>query len=231
MDHAAQSDSCARQVKQDDRLMPVVRQRQYAARSAYAIVAVGVAYALVLAAGFAKHGLSEPIADPILALMEVLTIASALPILALFVALHEIATSESRFWATLALCFAAMFALATMGVHVFELTAGRQMGSRGLVWPSTSYAIELLAWDVLLGGALLSSAVALKREPSTRRICAWMNVTGVLCVAGMIGPITGIMRLQLVGVFAYAVLLPVVAWMLAGWLHDPAAHQPQTEVR
>jgi hypothetical protein len=39
-------------------------------------------------------------------------------------------------------------------------------------------------------------------------------ITGVLCVAGVVGPAVGNMRLQLVGVFGYAVVLPVVCFML-----------------
>jgi hypothetical protein len=40
---------------------------------------VGVAYVLVWVVAFARHGLSEPITDSILAVMEVLTLLSAIP--------------------------------------------------------------------------------------------------------------------------------------------------------
>ena len=39
--------------------------------------------------------------------------------------------------------------------------------------------------------------------------------TGALCLAGTVGPVVGDMRLQLVGVLGYAVLLPVVSFLLA----------------
>lgn len=187
------------------------------ARSGVAVAMVGVTYAIVLAAGMARHGLSEPIADPILAIMEVLTIASALPTLALFVALHASTEPARQLWATLSACCAAMFAFATMGVHLVELTSGRATGSHGLVWPSATYAVELFAWDFLLGLALVLAAGALPATEHGLRLRAWLRAAGGLCLAGLIGPLVGNMRLQLVGVAGYAILFPIVAWRLAGW--------------
>ena len=37
---------------------------------------------------------------------------------------------------------------------------------------------------------------------------------GSLCVIGIVGPVVGNMRLQLIGVFGYAVLLPILAVLL-----------------
>lgn len=195
--------------------------QQLGARSATAVVTVGVTYAVVLAIGMVRHGLSEPIADPILAIMELLTIASALPLLSMFVALHAGAEPAGRVWATLALWCASMFALATIGVHFVELTSGRASGTQGLVWPSATYAIELVAWDLLLGLALVLAARALPDDPRSRRLRRWLGVTGVVCLVGLIGPIVGDMRLQLIGVFGYAVLLPIVAWLSVGWFRAP----------
>lgn len=193
--------------------------------SSAAVVVVGAVYAIVLSLGFARHGLSEPIADPILAVMEALTLASALPLLLLSVAILRVASNDRRTWGMIALCFMVMFAMATSGVHFVELTAGRQMGTSGLVWPSTIYAVELLAWDVFLGAALLFAAIALgDRAPRTvRRL---VQVTGVLCLAGIIGPLTGNMRLQLVGVFGYAGLLPVAGFALSRWFRASDTPRP-----
>lgn len=186
-------------------------------RAGRAVVLVGVAYALVLAFGMWRHGLSEPIADPVLAVMELLTIASAVPILLLFVALRAAAPQAGRARATVALVFAALFAATTVGVHLFELTLGRRLGTRRLVWPSTSYAIELLAWDLLLGGALVCAALALRDHAGAARVRRWLALTGALCLLGIIGPVIDDMRVQFIGVFGYAVLLPVTAWLLARW--------------
>lgn len=187
-----------------------------------AVVVVGVAYASVLAAGMAHYGLSVPIGDPILALMEMLTIASALPVLVQFGAFHAVATPPGRIRATAALGFAVLFSLTTTGVHVFELTIGRATGRHGLVWPSVTYAVELLAWDVLLGLALVCAATALPNDNESRRLRQWLLATGVCCLLGIIGPLVDNMRLQLIGVFGYAVLLPIAAWVWAGWFRAAA---------
>jgi hypothetical protein len=201
---------------------PIVTIARLGARSGFAVVVVGLAYAIVLAVGMARHGLSEPIADPILAVMEVLTILSAIPLLALFVALHAASASDRRPWATLALAFAAMFCFATTGVHLVELTAGRALGRSGLVWPSVPYAVELFAWDFLLGVALLLAAEAVRHTPREGRLRGWLRATGWLCLLGLLGPLVGNMRIQLIGVVGYAVLLPIVAWMLAQWFRASA---------
>jgi hypothetical protein len=53
--------------------------RRLGTSSAAVMFLIGVAYAVVLAAGFAIHGLTEPIEDPVLPIMEVLTLMSAPP--------------------------------------------------------------------------------------------------------------------------------------------------------
>jgi hypothetical protein len=181
------------------------------------VVGVGVAYMLVLGMGFARHGLSEPIRDPILAIMEVLTLLSAGPLVSLTVAILLVAPPERRAHGILALCFMVMFATATSGVHVVLLTAGRQMEIPGLVWPSTAYAVELLAWDLFLGIALMFCAAAMDSRDASTSLRRGVQITGMLCIAGIIGPVLGNMRLQLVGVFGYAVALPVVAFALIRW--------------
>jgi hypothetical protein len=127
------------------------------------------------------------------------------------------APEDRRVWGILTLCFIVMFATATSGVHVVELTAGRQLGSRGLVWPSAEYAIELLAWDLFLGIALMFSGAALDPMQAPKSLRRLVQVTGVLCLMGLVGPAVGNMRLRLIGVFGYAALLPVVAFGLARW--------------
>jgi hypothetical protein len=129
--------------------------------SALTALAIGVAYAATLAVGFAVHGLSEPIADPILAVMEVLTLLSAPALVVLVAAIHDGATADRRVYARVALAFAALFAGTTSVVHFVELTARRQLGASGIVWPSPAYAAELLAWDAFLGLALLFAAPVL----------------------------------------------------------------------
>lgn len=191
--------------------------------AARAVTLIGIAYAAVLVVGMSVHGLSAPIVDPILALMELLTLASAPAILALVAAIATRASAERRVAGVLAIAFAAMFALATMMVHFEALSAGRQTGRDTIVWPSTAYAVELLAWDLLLGLALLCSAGAIAPSPRARAAKRGLMLTGILCLAGTAGPLLDAMRLQFIGVFGYAVVLPVVAWRIGRWLEAERA--------
>ncbi len=182
--------------------------------SSASILAIGVAYAVVLAVGVARHGLREPIQDPVLAAMEVLTLLSAPPVVVLIAALLDQAAPERKVFAVSAMAFATLFAGTTCAVHFVELTAGRQLGSRGLVWPSAPYAAELLAWDVFLGLALVFVAASLRRGGREGRARQGLLVCGSLCLAGAVGPVVNDMRLQVVGILGYAVVLPVVAFLL-----------------
>lgn len=183
--------------------------------SALAMVLIGIAYALALAAGFAMHGFEEPIADSVLAVMELLTLLSAVPLVVLMAALLGRATPDRKTHAVVALAFMTIFAGLTAAVHFTALTAGRQAGSSGIVWPSSTYAVELLAWDLFLGLSLVFAAPVL--GAGTERLARQgLYASGALCLVGLIGPATGNMRLQLIGVAGYALVLPLTCVALAG---------------
>jgi hypothetical protein len=188
--------------------------KRLGAWSAAALFLIGIAYAIVLAVGFAIHGLTDPIVDPVLAIMEVLTLVSAPVVVVLIAAIHGYASVERKIFGVIALAFAVAFAGLTSAVHFVELTAVRQLGSSGIVWPSPAYAVELLAWNVFLGLALVFAAAVFEGEGLERRVRLGLLTAGLLCVAGTVGPAAGNMRLQLVGVFGYAGVLPVACLML-----------------
>lgn len=190
--------------------------------AAYAVTAVGLLYAVSLCAGFALYGLSAPIVDPLLAIMEILTMVSALFLLVIMSALHVQSTAarmtHRNTYSVIALaCMIAAVTL-TLAVHFVELTALRQLGSAGIVWPSIPYALELLAWNPLLGLSLLFAALAIEPLKQTSRLRGGLFLCGALCVAGTIGPAIGNMRWQFVGVFGYAVVLPIVTLEIAKYL-------------
>jgi hypothetical protein len=174
-----------------------------------------VGYVLALAAGFARHGFQEPITDPVLAVMEVLTLLSAPAIVTLMAAIHDRARPERRIYGVAALAFGTLCAGTTSAVHFMELTAARQLDGGGIVWPSRTYAAELLAWDVFLGLALVFAARVFDDGGAEQRIRRALLACGLLCLVGTVGPAVGNMRLQLVGVVGYAGVLPVVAFLLA----------------
>ena len=183
--------------------------------SAFGQFVVGIAYIIVLLIGFAVHGLSEPIVDPVLAIMEVLTLISAPLLVVMMAAVHDYAPSDRKIYGSVALAFTILVAGTTSAVHFTELTAFRQLGSAGIVWPSAVYAVELLAWNLFLGLALVFAAGVFGGGGLERTIRRGLLLTGILCVVGVVGPAVGNMRLQLVGVVGYAGVLPVVCLMLS----------------
>lgn len=183
--------------------------------SSFAVFLVGVAYIVALVIGFATRGLSAPIVDPLLAVMEVLTLIAAPLMLVMMTAIYRRASDERKTMGLLALAFMLLMTGATSAVHFVNLTATRQLGSALLVWPSPAYALELLAWDVFLGLSLVFAAFTFQGGRRENRVKRGLLVCGFLCLAGAVGPAVGNMRLQLVGVFAYGGMLPIVALVLS----------------
>jgi hypothetical protein len=184
--------------------------------AAAAVALIGIAYIVVLGIGVARFGLDRPITDPVLAIMEVLTLLSAPALLVTLAAVNEAAAPPQKHWGTVAFAFGILFTGLTSAVHFIELTARRQIGTGSLVWPSPAYAAELLAWDWFLGLALLFAApVFVGDAPQIRRVRRAFRVTGALCLVGTIGPVLGDMRLQRLGIVGYAVALPLTFFFLA----------------
>jgi hypothetical protein len=138
-------------------------------------------------------------------------------------AIYGRASDERKTIGLLAFAFMLLATGTTSAVHFVNLTSTRQLGSALLVWPSPAYALELLAWDVFLGLSLVFAAFTFQGNGRENRAKRGLLVCGVLCLVGAIGPAVGNMRLQLVGVFAYGGVLPVVALLLSGIFRREAA--------
>jgi hypothetical protein len=183
--------------------------------SASALFVIGVAYVVTLAVGFASAGLAKPIVDPVLAVMEILTLLSAPILVVLMAAVHAYAEPRHRVHGSIAFAFMVLMAGLTSSVHFVELTAVRQSAAASLTWPSTAYALELLAWDVFLGFSLLFAAPVFTAGKLEGAIRAGLYVAGTLCLVGVLGPTSGDMRLQFIAVAGYAGVLPAVFLLLA----------------
>ena len=175
----------------------------------------GIAYAITVAIGMVSVGLERPIGDPVLAVMEILTLLLAPLIVVMMAAVHTWAPFESKTHTLVAFAFAVLLTGVTTAVHFVQLTALRQLGSAGLVWPSPTYAAELLAWDVLLGLSLLFAAFAFRGDKLQKTVRRTMLVCGSLCIMGALGPGSGNMRLQFIAVVGYGLIFPVICLLLA----------------
>jgi len=183
--------------------------------SSAGLALVGVAYAVVVGFGIEQAGLEKPIVDPVLALMEAITLFSAPLVVILMAAVYGIASPERKVFGLLALIFGAIMAGMTGAVHFVTLTAGRQTDFTTIEWPSTLYAVELLAWDVFLGLALVFAAPVFDGSGRRARARRALVTTGVLCLLGAIGPIVGNMAFQRIGILGYGVGLPISCIFLA----------------
>ena len=87
----------------------------------------------------------------------------------------------------------------TVTVHVVELTVARRVGPGmipgfrylfGFQWPSLLYGIDIVAWDIFFGLSLLFAVPVFR---ASRNLAAGngLLLSGVLCLAGIIGPAVG----------------------------------------
>ena len=188
--------------------------------SSFAVFLIGLAYVVALGAGFAVYGLSAPITGRLLAIMESLTLSAAPLLIAMMAAIHGRARAERRTMSTIALAFMILASGITSGVHFVGLTAHRQLGIGDLVWPSTAYALELLAWDVFLGFSLGVAALTFNDSGRERRVRRTMLACAALCLCGTTGPLTGNMRLQFIGIVGYGGVLPLACLLLSRLFRD-----------
>jgi len=187
--------------------------------SSIGLFAVGMAYVVVVAFGIAQAGFDDPIVDPTLAVMEALTLLSAPLIVAVMASIYETARRDRRIFALMALVFAGVMAGLTSAVHFVALTAGRQTDFTVLEWPSTLYAVELLAWDIFLGLSLLCAALVFVGSGTRVFARRSLALAGALSLLGAIGPILGDMALQRIGILGYGVGLPIAALALSRFFH------------
>jgi len=167
------------------------------------------------AAGFAGHGLNEPISDPVLAVMEVLTLLSAPPLVILMAEVYEGAAPARKVHGLVKFSFATLLAGVTSIVHFVELTAVRQTGGRRDRMAVNGIRGGTARVECVLGLALVFAAPVFDGGGSERAVRRGFSICGILCLAGAVGPSVGNMRLQSMGILGYAVVLPVVCVLLA----------------
>ena len=81
--------------------------------SALAIFLLGVAYFVTLTIAVSVHGLTATIVDPILAVMEVLTLISAPLMVIVISAIHAYASADRKIYGLIALAFVSVFVAMT----------------------------------------------------------------------------------------------------------------------
>jgi|SoiMetStandDraft_5_1073268.scaffolds.fasta_scaffold23616_2 hypothetical protein len=202
--------------------------------AARAVVALGVVYVITGASGYFL-GTNQPehfgVVDPALAILEILIILCVPPMITMMAALHACTAADKKTWSRVALIFMALLGSVTSAIHFVELTVvrridlGRAPGLAAVLsfqWPSAAFALDLLAWDVFLGLSMVFAAWAVAGTSGSRRLRPALVATGILCLAGTLGPASGDLRFQIVGIAGYAFVFPVTCVFMAQWFSQPA---------
>jgi hypothetical protein len=87
---------------------------------------------------------------------------------------------------------------------------------RGKVnWPSPWLAADWFVWDLFLGLSMLFAAPVFSGTGLQRATRILMRSVGVLCLLGLLGPLTGRLGLQSMGGVGYGLVFPVACLLMA----------------
>ncbi len=194
--------------------------------AALSLFFLGITYIVVLIMGLLSlNSKLEPIQDPFFSIMEILIIVMAPVMVVLMVEVHAYACNDVKTLSLTALVFMCFAACITSSVHFLVLSVSRQIESITALawlpyifsfkWPSVIYALDILAWDLFFGLSMLFAAPVFRgdRLQTAVRIC--LQASGILSLAGLIGPMVGDMQIRMIGVVGFAGVFPVACLLLA----------------
>ena len=199
--------------------------RRLGISAAARIVLLGLVYAVTLILGLLSlQSPQQPIGGWYFPILELLILLIAPFAIGLMVAVHAWAPPEAQAYSLTALAFTGLLAGLTCSIHFVILTVGRQIASADPIgsalflsfkWPSVAYALDIVAWDLFFGLAMLFAAPIFSGGRLATSIRILMIASGVLALAGISGVVVGDMQFRMIGVIGYAALFPVVALLLA----------------
>ena len=197
---------------------------------ARAFFGFGVAYAVVVVAGFVSLGnVRDPLPDPYLAIAEILILAMAPVMVMLMIAIHRCAPPRAKAYTVAALGWMLAAATTTMTVHFVQLTVARRISHAavpgydrifGWQWPSVVYGIDIAAWDIFFSLALLFAVPAFTRK-SDKLVRAGFIASGVLCLIGLVGPAVNVIAWRSIGIFGYTVVFSLTCLALNSAFRKP----------
>lgn len=199
--------------------------RMLGAWSARTLFLIEVVYVAVFVAGFASIGnTSDPLPDPYVAIGEILILVMAPIMVCLMLAVHQCAPKKAKPFTQVALGWMLTAAAFTTVVHVVQLTVARHINPAtfpgyarifGWQWPSTFYAIDIVAWDVFFGLALLFAVPAFARRGDALLVRRGFLISGSLCLIGLVGPFANVLELRTIGIVGYTIVFGLVCLPLS----------------
>jgi hypothetical protein len=215
--------------------------RRFAFWSAVGTVATTAAYFVPLVMGFLTLPSPRvPFIDPWFSMMEVLIILTAPFMVALTIAIHSWAPAARKPFTLAAVVFMGATAAITCSVHFSILTLSHRADFAHLPWlttlltfqwPSVTYTLDILAWDVFFPLAVLCLVPAFggsrtgggsRLRPAIRIL---LLTSGVLAIGGLAGLFFDDMNIRNIGIVGYAVVYPAAAVLLAVLFHTQR-HSP-----
>jgi len=194
-----------------------------------AVLVISILYIIVvigwisLSSGLSLTQLSKT-ASLFLISMEVMTLLAGPAVVCLIAIISTISLSNVNLMSFLSMAFATCFAVLTSANHFLYLTIFNKIIFKDSLledlfslakWPSIVMAIDYIAWGFFLGLALLFSAFTFKAIGNLYvSIRSILIVSGILCISGLSGPLTGNLGLWFISVTGYTIGITVVSILL-----------------
>ena len=159
-----------------------------------------------------------------MSILEILILLVTPALVGLFATIHAYAPPDRKTFGVAAFGFAVMVAGITGANHFVQITSVNRTASKTITEVFSLYdangtltpvlALDLFAWDFFFGFALLFAAAIFRGDKLQGVIRACMTAGGLLCLVGVFGPLSGNLRLQYPAILGYAVVFPVVCFLL-----------------
>ena len=198
--------------------------RRFGLASALGVVIASAVYFVPLVLGFATLPSPDvPFLEPWFSMMEVLIILIAPLMVMLTVAIHSAAPIARKPFSLAAAVFMGIVAGITCSVHFTILTLSHRADFASLrwlrsmitfQWPSVTYTLDILAWDVFFGISVLFLVPVFNGSRLSRAIRALLFASGVIAIAGLFGVALDNMSVRDIGIVGYAVVYPIAAVLL-----------------
>jgi hypothetical protein len=170
-----------------------------------------------------------------LALISVDTLLAAVAMVFLWSALHICAPPERKIFSQCSLAMITILAALTSIARFVQISLVPQALAAGQtdglelfkVYGEFSFIadIEVLAWGVFLGLAMLCLAPLFHRRKLERALFWTLIISGPLCLIGAVGKVTSFVPLVFVGILGWGVGLTIATGLMVIWFKQKIVNQ------
>jgi cytochrome c oxidase subunit IV len=199
--------------------------------AALSLTAATLGYAVVLAIALLRlPSADQPIRGLAFVTLELLILAIGPLMIAVAVAIHTWVDEQVRVYSLCGVVGMSLTALITCCVHFVILSIGRQpliteWSTSPLLlsftWPSITYALDILAWDVFFPLGALALAMTFHGSRAADWIRRLLSASAILAFAGLLGVALNDMAWRNIGIVGYAVVFPIAVALIATMFHSP----------